>query len=177
MHTRLPCFIAILVTDMALLCACSPPNTYSGDGRLIDYGPTAPDHRYVIEMGPIDLSRTGTYKFKMTGLPRTYFVMGLQIPLRAADRTTGNLTTPANISLDLERRPGDMVAMVTTPLRDWTWSNPKLEDKAFAYLRQSPRAFFDAFTEHHYELTVTVNVPDSSIPAGTLVELKSAGWK
>jgi len=177
MNTRPLSSIAMLLMVMAVIHGCSQPNTYFGDGRLIDYGPTAPDHRYVIEIGPIDLSQTGTRTFNMTGLPRTYFVMGLQIPLRAADRISGNVTTPANVSLDLVRRPGDMVAMVTTPLRDWTWSNPKGEDKAFAYLRQSPRAYFDAFTEHHYELTVTVNVPDPSIPAGTLVELKSAGWK
>lgn len=169
--------ILALLASITLLSACSKPIAYSGDGRLIDNGVTAPDHRYVIEVGNVDLARSGSFSFKMAGLPGSYFVVGLQIPVRSNQGSGEHPATPANVSLEIVKEQGDMVALVIAPLHDWTWSNPQHTDSAFVYLRESPRSYFDAFTENRYLVKVTVNVPDPSIAAGSLIVLKSAGWK
>ncbi|MGA2708746.1 MAG: hypothetical protein ACLQJ0_11475 [Steroidobacteraceae bacterium] len=167
----------VAVTAILLLGGCSKEIAYSGDGRLIDNGLTAADHRYVIEVGPVNFTRKGSMTFKMAGLPRTYFVVGIQVP-GGVDRGSGaTASTPADVSLELTQENYGMVALVTAPLRDWTWSSPKAGESTFVYLRHSSLSYFDAFTEARYQLNVVVNIPDPSIPAGSLVVLKSAGWK
>lgn len=166
-----------MLTSIMLLDGCSQSVQYAGDGRLIDNGVTAPDTRYVVEAGTVDLSRAGSTTFRMSGLPRTYFVIGLEVPVGADGAATKAATTPADVSLQVYQENHGTAALVTTPLRDWTWSRGARQGSAFVYLPQSPRSYFDAFTEARYRLTVTVNVPDPSIPAGSLVVLKSAGWK
>jgi hypothetical protein len=37
----------------SLITGCSAGNGYSGDGRMIDNGPSAATDRYVIDLGPI----------------------------------------------------------------------------------------------------------------------------
>lgn len=162
---------------MLLLGGCSNETAYSGDGRLIDNGVTAADFRYVIEIGSVDLGRKGSTRFKMAGLPRTYFAVGLQVPGGVDRGSAGNAVTPADVSLEITQENYGMVALITAPLRDWTWLNPKPGEPTFVYLRRSSGSYFDAFTEARYRLDVVVNVPDPSIPAGSLVVLKSAGWK
>ncbi len=166
----------LLMAGLTLVGGCAEKSSYSGDGRLIDHGVTAPDHRYVIEVGKVDLSRVGSATFKMTGLPRNYFVIGLQIPASVVG-TDEHRDTPADVSLEVVREQGSMVALVIAPLREWTWSNLTHEAASFVYLRDSARSYFDSFTEHRYLVKVTVNVPDATIPEGTLIVLKSAGWK
>lgn len=171
--------VAVFSLSMAaliLMGSCAEKSSYSGDGRLIDNGVTAPDHRYVIEVGKVDLSQLGSATFKMAGLPRNYFVVGLQIPASAIG-IGEHRDSPADVSLEVVREQGSMVALVIAPLREWTWSNPKHQAAAFVYLRDSARSYFDSFTEDRYLVKVTVNVPDSTIPAGALIVLKSAGWK
>jgi hypothetical protein len=168
--------LPISLTATLLLGACQQSVDYVGDGRLIDHGPAAAENRYVIEAGPVDLSRKGTANFKMTGIPRDYFVIGLQLrghPARAVD---GSVQTPANVSIELIREDFGMVALIAGPLRDWTWSGPD-GGSAFVYQRQASRAYFDAFPEAHYRLSVTVNIPDPAFAGGSQLVLKTGGWK
>ena len=167
----------VIATSLVLLGGCAKEVTYSGDGRLIDHGLTAADHRYVVEVGSVDLSHTGSARFRLVGLPRTYFVIGLQVPGGVTRGSAGSAMTPADVSLEMTQEDYGMVALITAPLRDWTWLNPKLGEPTFVYLRRSSGSYFDAFSEARYRLDVVVNVPDPSIPAGSIVVLKSAGWK
>ncbi|MGA2776695.1 MAG: hypothetical protein ABSF94_04000 [Steroidobacteraceae bacterium] len=167
----------VIGAAMLLLGACSKQIPYSGDGRLIDNGFAAADHRYVIELGSLDLTRKGSRNFVMAGLPRTYFVVGLQIPGGINRGSDASAATPADVSIEVTQENYGMVALITAPLRDWTWANPKPGEPTLVYLRRSSRSYFDAFTEARYQVNVVVNVPDPSIPEGSLVVLKSAGWK
>ena len=167
----------VAAAAIGLLAACAKHQPFAGDGRLIDHGVTAPDQRYEIEFGPVDLSRVGTTHFRMRGLPDTYFVVGLQFPRPADAGGTAAPTTPADVSIQVYQENHGMAALVTTPLRDLKWLPSKQKDSVFAYLPQSPRSYFDAFSEARYQLTVTVNVPDPALPRGALAVLKSAGWK
>jgi len=177
-----PVFPPALVRSFALVftlvsaTACSQHDQYTGDGRLIDYGVTAAVTRYVAEVGQVDLTRTGSATFKLSGLPRTYFVIGLQMPVHADPAADGHLHTAADVSFEVVRDDYGMVAVVTSPLREWTLSNPLHGDSTFVYLRRA-QSYFDAFPEAHYRLTVTVNVADPTLPHTSWVVLKSAGWK
>ena len=167
----------VIAAALVLLGGCAKEASYSGDGRLIDHGLTAADHRYVVEVGAVDLSHAGSTRFKLKGLPRTYFAIGLQVPGGVDRGSAGTAVTPADVSLEMTQLDYGMVALITAPLRDWTWLNPKLGEPTFVYLRRSSGSYFDAFSEAQYRLDVVVNVPDASIPAGSIVVLKSAGWK
>ena len=167
----------VIAGALVLLGGCAKEVNYSGDGQLIDHGLTAADHRYVVEVGSVDLSHAGSTRFKLVGLPRTYFVIGLQVPGGVDRGSAGSAATPADVSLEMTQEDYGMVALITAPLRDWTWLNPKLGEPTFVYLRRSSGSYFDAFSEARYRLDVVVNVPDPSIPAGSIVVLKSAGWK
>jgi hypothetical protein len=171
-----PLLTLFSATAMLLLVACQQSVDYAGDGRLIDHGPAAADNRYVIEAGAVDLSRKGTATFKMTGIPRDYFVIGLQLSGRPALAVDGSVLTQANVSIELIREDFGMVALIAGPLRDWTWSGLETAS-AFAYQRQASRSYFDAFPEAHYRLSVTVNIPDPTIRGKSLLVLKTGGWK
>jgi hypothetical protein len=171
-----PLLTLFSATALLLLGACQKSIDYAGDGRLIDHGPAAADNRYVIEAGPVDLSRQGTVSFTMTGIPRDYFVIGLQLSGRPARAADGTVLTPANVSIELIREDFGMVALIAGPLRDWTWSGPD-SGSTFAYQRQASRSYFDAFPEAHYRLSVTVNIPDPNIHDGSLLVMKTGGWK
>ena len=55
--------------------ACAPH--YSGDGKFTDFGPLAAIDRYLVDLGPVDLSRANKRAFRMRGLPSTELVMAL----------------------------------------------------------------------------------------------------
>jgi hypothetical protein len=170
-------WLRLLPTAAAVLLACCGRETpYTGDGRLIDEGLTDANNRYVIEVGRIDLGRPGAAIFSMSGIPDTYFVIGLQIPAAPGRNAGVAADSPADVSLELTRVPDGMVALITGPLRDWTGPPPQPGGPAFVYQKR-PSSFFDAFVEAHYRLNVSVNVPDPAIPPGTLIVFKSAGWK
>lgn len=171
-----PLLTLFSATAMLLLAGCQQSADYAGDGRLIDHGPAAADNRYVIEAGAVDLSRKGTVSFKMSGIPRDYFVIGLQLSGRPARAADGSVQTPANVSIELIREDFGMVALIAGPLRDWTWSAPDT-GPAFVYQRQASRSYFDAFPEAHYRLSVTVNIPDPAFDGRSLLVLKTGGWK
>jgi hypothetical protein len=61
------------------LTGCLAGMFYSGDGRLIDHGPTAFDQRYVLDLGSVDLRKTGKVQYHLGKLPNVPFNVGLDI--------------------------------------------------------------------------------------------------
>jgi hypothetical protein len=161
---------------VALLGGCSKQE-YAGDGRLIDRGWTQAHERYWAEVAVLDLTRTGSQTYRMTGLPPTLTVLGLQVPGRVDRGSGGGTPTTADVSLELTQENYGVVALITGPLRDWSWAPSAEADSAFAFQPKASSSYFDAFSDVHYRLKVTVNVADPAIPAGTLVVMKSGGWK
>jgi hypothetical protein len=172
-----PLVRTLLPAMLALVAGCSQDIAYTGSGRLIDNGWRAPDYRYVVELGALDLTRPGTATFKIAGLPKAHYVVGLQIPLAADQGSSADSIVVADVALQLMRLPGGQVLIITGPLRRLTWAGPPHEASSFVYRRELYESFFDAEPGDTFELRVVVNTPDQSIPPGSKVVLKSGGWK
>jgi hypothetical protein len=118
--------VALLALLLAFLpvAACDRSHGYRGDGTFTDFGPTAAHERYVLDLGPIDLSRPNRQSFKMIGLPPAEFTMGL----REVNVSAGcDVTALASISvrLDLQVEDGAVVIAEQAPLSEWV-SSPDL---------------------------------------------------
>ena len=168
----------LLLTTLVLLGGCAPqPPPYSGDGHLTDQGFTAPDHRYIADIGAVDLTHTGETVFHFAGLPKAHYVIGLQVPLPAARGAGPDSAVVADVALQLVRTGEGQVLIITGPLRELDWASEPVPDASFVFRRKDYEAYFDAEPKEHYELRVVVNTADPSIPPGTRVMVKSGGWK
>jgi hypothetical protein len=58
-----------LAVSVMSLSGCYRVSQYSGDGQLTDNGRFAATDRYVLDLGPIDLTRPGMRTFRLSGLP------------------------------------------------------------------------------------------------------------
>src|SRR5258706_6099567 len=138
-------FCSMVAMHVLLLCGCYRVSNYSGDGQLIDNGPAAATDRFVLNLGPIDLARSGTRTFRLENLPEANFVTGVDISVASGDRAT-NATRRANpvISLELSGSDGKVLFAKKSALDAWTWSVPAGGLPAFVYGREEPRTYFNA---------------------------------
>jgi hypothetical protein len=169
----------MVAMHVLLLFGCYRVSHYSGDGQLIDNGPTAATDRYVLNLGPIDLARSGTKTFRLANLPEANFVTGVEISVASGDRAA-NATRRANpvISLELSGPEGKVLFTKKSALDAWTWSVPASGLPAFVYGREEPRTYFNAAPKTAYTLTLNVLEPDRSETKYTaLLMMKSGGWK
>ena len=155
---------------------CDSVAQYSGDGKLVDNGPTAATDRYVLDLGSVSLRKPSSTTFKLKNLPKENFVVGLE--LRAAkgsklDQST--ITAVIEVSL---KQNGIPLITREAQLSEWTWSVPAAGNQAFVYGRERPSTYFDSVPGKDYELTFRVQQPDrgSANYTASLVA-KSGGWK
>lgn len=85
-------FVAIFLSIVALWMATSASLWYDGDGVLRDYTPMHPGHRYVLDLGAVDLWKDGSYQFDVGPFPPRTFNPGLWLSLPGPfpDGTLGN---------------------------------------------------------------------------------------
>jgi hypothetical protein len=89
-------------------------------------GTQAGIHRFVVDLGDVDLTSDGRYSFELRGLPKAHFVPYLRVstPLvySRADRpqTGWGLTT---VQLQLHETD-ELVFDENRPLSGWIWSGP-----------------------------------------------------
>ena len=125
--------ILALVAVATLASACVVSG-FRGDGKLVDHGPFAAKDRYVLDLGPVDLGRTGKYTYTMTNLPATDFVVGLEIVEVEANRSTQNRPPhPGRIRLLLETSNHEIVISEDGPLKSWIWSFATGNFESFLY--------------------------------------------
>ena len=168
----------LLVTSLVLLYGCAPePPPYSGDGHFVDQGLAAPDHRYVADIGAVDLSHAGETVFHFSGLTKAHYVLGLQVPVAASRGAGADSSVVADVALQLIRIKEGQVMIITGPLRNLDWASEPTPAESFVFRRKDYEAYFDAEPKEHYELRVVVNTADPAIPPGTRVMVKSGGWR
>jgi hypothetical protein len=169
--------ISTCLLSINLLGACSASDKYSGDGRMVDNGVAAANERYVVELGYVDLTRTGSYTFRIAGLPETNFVVGLQIPEITARGTEAAAAITADVSVELIGPVQKIIFNAAGPLSEWTWSGPLHASSNFIYKRDPLGSYFDASPSTEYHLRVNVLTADRTTGTKALVVLKSGGWK
>ena len=161
-----------------MLAAC---DSYSGDGQLVDNGLFAATDRYVLDLGRISLLETGTSTYQLSGLPSENFVVGVKITVAETDQPLLN-EKPVNAIVSLEVIEGEatsVIATTETGLNNWTWSQRRGANEAFAYVPVEDRgSYFDAHRGRQYFLKFRIFEPDSSTLEykATLVA-KTGGWK
>lgn len=175
MQTKL--LLVTLISSAAFLSGC-PLAKYSGDGVLVDNGSGAATDRHVLDLGQIDLTRRHRKTFRLAGLPKSNFVVGLEIRAAADAAVSGAGSINPIVSLTLSDASGTVLFSKRAPLGSWTWSLLSPEDIAFVYGREGPSTYFDAATDVEYTLVLDVIEPDRSGSKYTsALRAKSAGWK
>lgn len=143
---------------------CSAGSGYSGDGQMIDNGPLAATDRYVVNLGPIDLTKKGMRSYRLINLPPENFECGIDLSAPAATRIQWEeKKIQATVSMDIVGEDGDVLMHVTGSVRDWTWSMYMSgETNAFLYVQGPPGSFFNPKKDRAYRLDVSVIEPDAS---------------
>lgn len=169
---------ALLIVGMSLLSAlagCDTVAQYSGDGRLIDNGPSAATDRYVLDLGPVSLNAPASTTFRLKNLPKTDFVVGVELRSPSSKIEQGSINPLVAISL---MEDGKRIVSKEAKLNDWTWSIHSGGKYAFVYGREQPATYFTSLPGKNYELTFRVKEPDrGSANYAVGLVAKSGGWK
>ncbi len=174
--------------------------TYQGDGKLRDSGPLASHDRYVLDLGPVDLGRTGKHTYTMTNLPADRFAIGLEIIEAEPNRATSNRPPHSGrIRLLLETSNYEIVVSEDSDLKSWIWSSRRDDLESFLYITGKEHwiankdgttspvpdgvrtdegwgSFFLPRPDSTYRLTLEV-LEAQALPRPTRLLLKGGGWK
>lgn len=125
-------FIALLAVN------CVAEHRYSGDGVLTDHGLFEIHHRYVVDLGDLDLANQSERTFSMSGLPRETFTIGLLVRQPAGATEPLYEIRPVSsviVRLELSNERGELVISEEAPLNEWVWSGPVDESfQSFVYV-------------------------------------------
>ena len=163
------------VSLLATLTACDTVAQYVGDGRLTDKGPSAATDRYVLDLGQVSLKAPMSATFKMKNLPKTEFVVGIELrsPTPKLEQASVNATVEITLLED-----DKAIISKEAKLSEWTWSIHSPGLYAFVYGREQPSTYFTPAPGKNYELTLRVKEPDrGSAPYTAALVAKSGGWK
>jgi hypothetical protein len=172
-------WLVALFATAAVLAGCDSVAQYSGDGKLIDSGPSAATDRYVLDLGPVSLKGESSAKFRLVNLPKVDFVIGIELkvagmPASSLEKSSINPT----VSIKLVGPDGKTVVAKQGKLTEWTWSVQTPGNHAFVYGRETPGTHFTPDPRAQYELTLNVREADRSGTDYTArLVAKSGGWK
>jgi hypothetical protein len=118
-----------------VLIACDEAR-YKGDGKLTD-DRFSPSQRFVLALGPIDMSRSGVHTFRLAGLPTKDFALGFQVsgPRPANEPLYDSRPLSPVVKMTLTDETGRIVVDESRPLNDWVWSGSPHESTSFVYLQ------------------------------------------
>ena len=198
MLTKLMLILATVASSVVTLgCAGW---AYQGDGKLRDSGPLAAHNRYVLDLGPVDLGRTGKYTYTMTNLPADSFAIGLEVVEAEPNRSTGNRPPHSGrVRLLLETSNNEIVVNEDTDLKSWIWSFGRGDLESFLYRAGKEHwitnkdgtmstvhdevrtdegwgSFFSPRSDITYRLTLEV-LEAQALPRPTRLLVKGGGWK
>jgi hypothetical protein len=107
---------ARLIILLSLLAAPSA-QAYKGDGKLIDHGPQAAHNRFELDLGPVDLERSGRSEYRFTDLPDKEFTFGLKITAPRGGKLSHLPRATVRMTLLNERE--DVLFEVSDELANW----------------------------------------------------------
>lgn len=100
------------------MAACDLPHSYRGDGTFTDFGLGTATERYVVDLGPIDLSRPNQRSFRLLGLPSVEFTVGLRQVNVSAGCDAAALGA-VHVRLEVKAGDGAVVVAEDGPLSTW----------------------------------------------------------
>lgn len=106
------------------LTACYRASSYSGDGRLTDYGWWELEgNRFVLDLGPVDLSVPSRHSYRLSNLPNAEFTAGVEI-VEAEPNLIGSARPahPSVVRLELTTSNNEVAIIEEGPLDIWVWS-------------------------------------------------------
>lgn len=163
------------VSLVAALTGCDTVAQYAGDGRLTDKGPSAATDRYVLDLGQMSLKALTSATFNMKNLPKTEFVVGIELRSPTSKLEQASINPTVGITL-LEN--GKAIISKEAKLSEWTWSIHSPGNYTFVYGREQPNTYFTPTPGKNYELTLRVKEPDrGNVNYTAALVAKSGGWK
>ena len=106
------------------IASCDRSHGYRGDGTFRDFGPATAIDRYVVDLGPIDLSRPNQRSFRLLGLPGVEFTMGLR-QVNVSARCDAAALSSVRVRLEVKTGDGALVIAEDGPLSTWV-NSPQL---------------------------------------------------
>ena len=137
MKSKMPQNIKLLVISFALLAGCDASSRYRGDGTLRDEGFAAAHGRYVVDLGPVDLSSPKRQTFNMAGLPGVEFIAGLR-PVDVSGGCDARALGEVDIRLSIRTEDNTIVVDEAGPIRTWMPSNSLLYRRGIE--REEPKS-------------------------------------
>lgn len=171
--------ILFLYLALSLLVAgCNNGRSYSGDGNLIDNGVLDPNHRYVLDLGAINLKHDCQYVYSIKNLPKELFVFGLEVKVEPPNKQILD-EKPINCILQLKIEDETGVAKVAeeAKIHDWVWSGPSTGESVFLYRRGNPGTYFTPERGKTYKLTLQITkvIKQATFPIKLIGS--TSGWK
>jgi hypothetical protein len=102
--------------------ACDRSSAYHGDGTFSDQGPGAAHERYVVDLGPVDLSNPGRRSFRLLGLPPVEFTIGLR-PVNVSSGCDATALKTVTLRIHVQSEDGAVIVDEQGPLGTWTSSS------------------------------------------------------
>ena len=110
---------------------------YAGDGKLTD-DRFSPSQRFVLALGPIDLNRQATKRYRLVGLPTKQFTLGFDV-----SGPRGPISEPlydarpinSVVHLKLTDEQSRVIIDESGSLNEWVWSGSPHESVSFVYRR------------------------------------------
>ena len=142
---------------LIIVTGCNIGAPYSGDGKLIDYGISDPNHRYVLDLGSVNLGHDGQYVYSIKNLPKETFVIGLEVKVDLPNKKIlDEKPFDCILKLKIEDEKGVVKVAEEANIRNWVWSGPVTGESVFIYRRGEPGTYFTPERSKTYKLTLQV---------------------
>lgn len=125
----------VLALAIVLLSGCFHAFFYRGDGRLVDNGVLAYSRRYVVDLGPIDLSATGKHMYQLSGLPYAQFNVSICVTEDQEYAYNAKRDYPVTVRMTMENERNEHVILEEDPLNSWVRTSG-FRDKTFCHYRR-----------------------------------------
>lgn len=116
-----------------MLPGCFHAAFYRGDGHFTNNGFMAYSRQFVIDLGPVDLSIPGKYKYTLAGLPHARFNVGIRVGEAKKNEWDIRPDYPASVRMQLLTPEGETVILEQGSLNSWVRSFGALDNFSELY--------------------------------------------
>jgi hypothetical protein len=168
----------LFVAFSILVSGCNNGAAYSGDGQLIDYGISDPNHRYVLDFGSVNLEHEGQYDYSIKNLPKETFFIGLEVTVNPPNKQIfDEKPIDCILKLTIVDEKGVVKVAEDANIRDWVWSGPVTGDSVFIYRRGNPGTYFTPEKGKTYKLALQVSKTIKKTAYPVKLIGSTSGWK